>query len=157
MRERDMPQAFHRHHCLDRLPHEREGPAQACIEKERLLVQDQILVEAEPTGYDTDRGADPVDPLGDILCYWAGRVTSEQGLTLPQERFLAMLPECTYLTSAGRPTMLPLSAPSVPLRRSSIAARKRSFIGAWRRESGFTGDAICAIRKRPQIWRNRCC
>ena len=50
VREGHPAQARHRHHGRDRLPHQREHPARPGVEEQRLLVHDQVLVEAEAAG-----------------------------------------------------------------------------------------------------------
>ena len=46
-----------------RLPDEREHPAGAGVEEQRLLIHDQVLVEAEASRHQVHGRADPVDPV----------------------------------------------------------------------------------------------
>ena len=51
VREADVAEARRRQHGLDRLADEREHPARAGVEEQRLLVDDQVLVEGESAGH----------------------------------------------------------------------------------------------------------
>src|SRR3546814_10090329 len=53
----------------DRRLHEREGAPRAGVEQQRLVVEDQVLVEAEAAGHGARRHryADAVDAVGDFV------------------------------------------------------------------------------------------
>jgi hypothetical protein len=69
MRERDPAHPLDRHHALNSRPHLWEAATQPRMEEQRLVVDDQVLAEAEPAGSHArrQRRGDAVDPIGDLV------------------------------------------------------------------------------------------
>src|SRR6516164_4662806 len=67
MRERDVAKPLDGHHGGNRFLHEREHPARTGVEQKRLLVEHEILVEAEPARDNRDWRADPIDAGSDLV------------------------------------------------------------------------------------------
>jgi hypothetical protein len=67
MGEADVAQALDRRDSGYGLAHEREEPPGTRVEQQRLLIQDEVLVECEAAGQRGGGRADPVDPLGDLV------------------------------------------------------------------------------------------
>jgi hypothetical protein len=67
MRERDPAKLFDREHGGDRLLHQREHLARTGVEDQRLVIDDEVLVEREPTGHAPDRRVDAVDAILDLV------------------------------------------------------------------------------------------
>ncbi len=73
VRERDVAQSLDRHDRGDRFAHQREHPARTGVEEERLVVDQQVLVEAEALAVgEVDRGVDAVDAVADLVDVGAG-------------------------------------------------------------------------------------
>ena len=69
MRERDPAQALDRHYARDRIAHRRKYASKPRVKQEGLVIDDQVLVEAEPAGHRARRHrcGNTIEPIGDLV------------------------------------------------------------------------------------------
>jgi len=135
----DVAQALERQHPGDRLAHQREEAPQPRVVQQGLLVNDQELVEGEPSGDDGRGygGADAVDPVVDLVdaCLHGGVAAC----------FLAGLPR-SWREGAPQPVSVRLGA--------RPRSGPRGIPGSWI-EVGAGEDYVDltqALGRRPRRW-----
>ncbi|MCQ4345941.1 hypothetical protein NGA35_00555 [Pseudomonas stutzeri] len=95
----DVAQALDRQHAGHRLAHQREQPARAGVEQQRLVVEQQVLVEREAAALHPHRGVDAVDAVGDLDDVGARlRVGDGHGALLP----VVAIPQLSRMSGRAR-------------------------------------------------------
>ena len=85
----NIAQALHRNHLRDGFLNQRKHPAEAGVEQQRLIVNDQVLPEAEAAGDEVPlrRGADAVDAACDFVDSGSGFRVGDHFLLLSLDYF----------------------------------------------------------------------